>query len=381
MSKAFNLANDDEEKAHAAAIFDRISRSAALSCRRRHREEKVRGLNLVSVSSPSGWRTVVRLRQSTRRARRSLSEHFRARANFTRESFPSSAPRPSPGAIHCKCAYAPDRASCHVACFTPTFNQGRFHNAKTFRPRCSLNFVVVVTAASAQTFEKNNYNYSEWAKGRFSEAVTVTGPGQMIFLARVGAENENGQAGDILNKGDVVGQCKYAFDKIKRALDKNGAGLGDIVKMVTYLTDMKIFGRFRQVPPGHIRNDTYAGTYAAECQSTGMARNADRNRRHGDGAAKIAAIDTPLRPVPGLLTSPNGEVASGLKWLIGKFILFCFELLQAHDVWFLGQLQPVQQVWKPLVDVVDVEGRDLRSKAPGPSRSEQVHKGNEKGLS
>ena len=106
-----------------------------------------------------------------------------------------------------------------------------------------------VTAASAQTFEKNNYNYSEWAKGRFSEAVTVTGPGKMIFLAGVGAENENGQAGDILNKGDVVGQCKYAFDKIKRALDKNGAGLGDIVKMVTYLTDMRSsvdFGKCRQ---------------------------------------------------------------------------------------------------------------------------------------
>ena len=51
-------------------------------------------------------------------------------------------------------------------------------------------------------------------------------------------ENVNGQAGDILYKGDVVAQCKYAFDKIKRALDKNGAGLSDIVKMVTYLTDM-----------------------------------------------------------------------------------------------------------------------------------------------
>ena len=85
----------------------------------------------------------------------------------------------------------------------------------------------------AQTFEKKAYNYSEWAKGRFSEVVTVTGPGKMIFLAGVGAENESGQAGDILHKGDVVGQCKYAFDKIKRALEKSGAELGDVVKVVT----------------------------------------------------------------------------------------------------------------------------------------------------
>jgi hypothetical protein len=30
------------------------------------------------------------------------------------------------------------------------------------------------SAQTAPTFEKKNYNYSEWAKGRFSEAVTVS---------------------------------------------------------------------------------------------------------------------------------------------------------------------------------------------------------------
>lgn len=107
---------------------------------------------------------------------------------------------------------------------------------------------VLATAATAQTFEKKHYNYSEWAKGRFSEAVTVTGPGKMIFLAGVGSENENGKAGDILHKGDVTAQCKYAFDKIKRALEKNGATLADIAKMVTYITDARYqpdFGKCR----------------------------------------------------------------------------------------------------------------------------------------
>ena len=100
-----------------------------------------------------------------------------------------------------------------------------------------------------QSFEKKNYTYSEWTKGRFSEVVTVTGPGKMIFLAGVGAENENGKGGDILHKGDFTAQCKYAFDKIKRALEKNGAGLSDIVKMVSYITDVRYqpdFGKCRQ---------------------------------------------------------------------------------------------------------------------------------------
>jgi enamine deaminase RidA (YjgF/YER057c/UK114 family) len=102
--------------------------------------------------------------------------------------------------------------------------------------------LLAVTAALAQDaakFEKKAYNYSEWTKGRFSEAVTVTGPGKMIFLAGVGAEDENGKGGDIQSKGDFTGQCRYAYDKIKRALAKNGAGMGDIVKMVTYVTDMR----------------------------------------------------------------------------------------------------------------------------------------------
>jgi len=98
---------------------------------------------------------------------------------------------------------------------------------------------VTATAASAQTLEKKSYNYSEWTKGRFSEAVTVTGPGKIIFLAGVGAEDENGKGGDILHKGDFVGQCHYSYDKIKRLLARHGATLADVAKMVTYMTDVR----------------------------------------------------------------------------------------------------------------------------------------------
>src|SRR5215470_15740563 len=72
----------------------------------------------------------------------------------------------------------------------------------------------ISTAAEAQTapaFEKKHYNYAEWAKGRFSEAVTVTGPAKMIFLAGVGSEHE--QTGKILYAGDFDAQCRYAFLK------------------------------------------------------------------------------------------------------------------------------------------------------------------------
>jgi len=112
-------------------------------------------------------------------------------------------------------------------------------------------------AQTAPTFEKKNYNYSEWTKGRFSEVVTVsfTGPTKMIFLAGVGAEDENGKPGDIRHKDDFVAQCKYAYDKIRRALEKNGAGFADVVKIVSYVTDMRF-----QADYGKCRSEVFGTT-------------------------------------------------------------------------------------------------------------------------
>lgn len=118
-----------------------------------------------------------------------------------------------------------------------------------------LAFTMSMSTCFAQAFEKKNYTYSEWTRGRFSEAVTVIGPAKMIFLAGVGAEDENGKGGDILHKGDFTAQCKYAFDKIKRTLAKNGAGLADVVKMVSYITDVRYQADF-----GKCRQETFGAT-------------------------------------------------------------------------------------------------------------------------
>jgi hypothetical protein len=43
--------------------------------------------------------------------------------------------------------------------------------------------ILIAQATQAQPLEVKRYNPSEWTKGRFSEVVTVTGPGKMIFLS------------------------------------------------------------------------------------------------------------------------------------------------------------------------------------------------------
>lgn len=85
--------------------------------------------------------------------------------------------------------------------------------------------------------EKQHFNYGTWTKGRFSEAVTVTGPAKMIFLAGIGGEHED--TGEIQHKGDFVAQCRYAYAKLENVLARNGASLADVVKQVTYVTDAR----------------------------------------------------------------------------------------------------------------------------------------------
>ena len=85
------------------------------------------------------------------------------------------------------------------------------------------------------------FTHSEWTRGIFSEAVTVTGIGnaKFIYLAGVGAEDEAGKRGDIRYHGNFLEQCRYSYDKIKRVLGHHGASLADVVKITTYITDLR----------------------------------------------------------------------------------------------------------------------------------------------
>jgi 2-iminobutanoate/2-iminopropanoate deaminase len=104
----------------------------------------------------------------------------------------------------------------------------------------------------SEAFEKKHYNHSEWAKGRFSEAVTITGPGKLIFLAGIGAEDE--VTGEPRHVGDVVAQTQYAYNKLRTVLAEHGATLADVVKQVTYVTDIRFFADVSRC-----RAEAYAG--------------------------------------------------------------------------------------------------------------------------
>ena len=106
------------------------------------------------------------------------------------------------------------------------------------------------SANPKNTYEKRNYNYGKWTKGRFSEAVTVTGPAKMLFLAGIGSEHE--QNGKIMYPGDFEAQCRYAYRKLKKVLAHNGATMNDVVKQVTYVIDAR-----HQQLAGQCRREAY----------------------------------------------------------------------------------------------------------------------------
>jgi 2-iminobutanoate/2-iminopropanoate deaminase len=105
----------------------------------------------------------------------------------------------------------------------------------------TLTLLCLPTHAQDGKISIEKFNHSDWTKGLFSEAVTVTGIGnaKMVYLAGVGAEDENGPRGNIRYPGDFLQQCHYAYDKIKRVLALHGASLADVVKVTTYLTDQR----------------------------------------------------------------------------------------------------------------------------------------------
>src|ERR1700704_4920949 len=133
--------------------------------------------------------------------------------------------------------------------------------AITLAATAMLSLAVLTMTAMSQSrtggtaYEKKNYNYAEWAKGRFSEVVTVRNAGKVIYLGGVGSEDENSaQGGVIRHLGDFGAQCRYAWDKIKRLLAKHDATVENIDKIVTYMTDVRDFAE-----AGKCQTEAFAG--------------------------------------------------------------------------------------------------------------------------
>ncbi len=105
-----------------------------------------------------------------------------------------------------------------------------------------------------EQFEKQHFQYTGWSKGLFSELVSVKGPGRLLFLSGIGAEDAGDKPGVIHHPGDVYQQTRLAYEKAAALLAKHGASLADVVKISAYLLDA------REAPHYHrARAEAFAG--------------------------------------------------------------------------------------------------------------------------
>jgi 2-iminobutanoate/2-iminopropanoate deaminase len=77
-------------------------------------------------------------------------------------------------------------------------------------------------------------------KARYTQVVTVSGAGKMIFVAGQLARDAQGVC---VGKGDMRAQIQQVGENIKTCLEAAGASLADIVKTNTYVTDYEEFAK------------------------------------------------------------------------------------------------------------------------------------------
>ena len=77
----------------------------------------------------------------------------------------------------------------------------------------------------------------------YSPAVLVSA-GRTIYVSGTVALDAQG---NVVHPGDVEAQARFVFQQIAELLQAGGASLHDVVKINTFITDMKRYGEFSKV--------------------------------------------------------------------------------------------------------------------------------------
>jgi enamine deaminase RidA (YjgF/YER057c/UK114 family) len=100
----------------------------------------------------------------------------------------------------------------------------------------------------------------------YSQVIKVTGAQTILFLAGQVAYDKDG---GVAHKGDFAAQTRAAFDAIKKLVEAGGGTLDNVVKITTYVTDMRNRPHFRTV------RDTFFGVKGPASTLIEVSRLAD----------------------------------------------------------------------------------------------------------
>ena len=100
-------------------------------------------------------------------------------------------------------------------------------------------------------------------KARYTQVVTVSGTGKMIFVAGQLARDAQGVC---VGKGDMRAQMEQTFQNLDRCLKAAGATWADVVKTNTFVTD---FDEFQKCADIRMR---YLGVATPTSTTVGVTR-------------------------------------------------------------------------------------------------------------
>jgi enamine deaminase RidA (YjgF/YER057c/UK114 family) len=83
-----------------------------------------------------------------------------------------------------------------------------------------------------------------WAPGGYTHVMKVTGAQTMLFLAGQLAYDANG---DVAHRGDFAAQARLVFGNVKAHVEAAGGRLRDVVKLTSFVTDLRYRPEFRAV--------------------------------------------------------------------------------------------------------------------------------------
>ena len=91
--------------------------------------------------------------------------------------------------------------------------------------------------------------------------------GDFVFVSGQVAKDEKGN----MCAGSIEDETRWTIESIKRILALDGAELADVVKVTTYLEDVRNFGRYNKVfaeyfPEGNVSRTTVEARAVIECK-------------------------------------------------------------------------------------------------------------------
>jgi reactive intermediate/imine deaminase len=94
--------------------------------------------------------------------------------------------------------------------------------------------------------------------GPYAHVVTVPPGGRLVYCAGAVAL---GPDGEVVAKGDIVGQTRQVMENLRQALEAAGATFDDVIKVTNYVVDVEEWRKVLPVRAEYLKEPYPASTF------------------------------------------------------------------------------------------------------------------------